>query len=128
MDSGFEIGAGRLAGCLRRVSQPDSPHLDFGSRHLKELRDEVVTTAERPDPAFQVSERERPAMGGWRKKERIGWEGARRSASRNRISSARHGARGLGGKKTEQPRTDSVRHTSSMLRCCGAQLSATRPN
>jgi hypothetical protein len=37
-----------------------------------------------------------------RKKERIGWEGARRSASHREMPSARLGARGLGGKKTEQ--------------------------
>jgi hypothetical protein len=37
------------------------------------------------------------------KKERIDWKGACRSASRRWMPSVHCGARGLGGKKTEQP-------------------------
>ncbi len=37
MNGGLEMGVGRLAGCLRRVSQPVLPSLEFGSRRARRV-------------------------------------------------------------------------------------------
>src|SRR5208283_5456532 len=72
---------------------------------LDESRDGRVTSGPDQDRKAALAAnglRGRTRQMGREKKERIGWEGARRSASRDKITSVRLGARGLGGKKTEQ--------------------------
>jgi len=44
------------------------------------------------------------------------------------MPSVRRGARGLGGKKTEQPQTDPTRQTFTMILRCGARLTTSWPN
>src|SRR5271165_3631835 len=76
-----------------------SSSVRYGRGALSESRDAGVTVA---SPPISAQNGKPGALGTQTKKERIGWEGARRSASLRKMSSARPGARGLGGKKTEQ--------------------------
>ena len=139
--SRFQGRAGRLPDRLGGVRQVESPSSGLDGSALDESHDGRVTASTlRFRRAFVMPRGRRSSARLFSpvffqegspkraKKERIGWEGARRSASLTRYLRSVLALGGWGARKPSKPRTDLAWHQSNMPACYGRRLSRSWPN